>query len=280
MSTSMSDPLIIAVPAKGRLQENAEEFFARAGMKLVKPRGARDYRGAVAGMSGVEVAYLSASEIADALAHGSIHLGVTGEDLLREIDPRHGQARGDHRGARLRLCQCGRRRAAGLDRRAQHGRSRRRGDRVPLEARSQDAGRDQVHQSHPRFLLASRHRRLSHRRKLRRDRRRAGRGLRRADRRHHHHRHDACGQRPQDRRGRHDPEVAGQSRGLAQRDLGRGRARNRAPHSRPRRGASAGARLSRGAHALPRLQRCDAGGGAKTVSAWCRRSAGRPRRAC
>jgi ATP phosphoribosyltransferase len=61
----MSAPLIIAVPAKGRLQENAEEFFARAGMKLVKPRGARDYRGEVAGMPGVEVAYLSASEIAD-----------------------------------------------------------------------------------------------------------------------------------------------------------------------------------------------------------------------
>jgi ATP phosphoribosyltransferase len=83
----MSAPLIIAVPAKGRLQENAEEFFARAGMKLVKPRGARDYRGAVAGMPGVEVAYLSASEIADALAHGTIHLGVTGEDLLRESIP-------------------------------------------------------------------------------------------------------------------------------------------------------------------------------------------------
>jgi ATP phosphoribosyltransferase len=83
----MSAPLIIAVPAKGRLQENAEEFFARAGMKLVKSRGARDYRGEVAGMPGVEVAYLSASEIADALAQGTIHLGVTGEDLLRESIP-------------------------------------------------------------------------------------------------------------------------------------------------------------------------------------------------
>jgi ATP phosphoribosyltransferase len=83
----MSGPLVIAVPAKGRLQENTEAFFARAGMPLVKPRGARDYRGTVAGMSGVEVAYLSASEIADALAQGSIHLGITGEDLLRESIP-------------------------------------------------------------------------------------------------------------------------------------------------------------------------------------------------
>jgi len=35
-------------------------------------------------LPGVEVAYLSASEIAGALAQGAIHIGVTGEDLLRE----------------------------------------------------------------------------------------------------------------------------------------------------------------------------------------------------
>lgn len=75
---------MIAVPSKGRLQENTEAFFGRAGLQLVKPRGARDYRGAIAGLPGVEVAYLSASEIADALAQGTVHLGITGEDLLRE----------------------------------------------------------------------------------------------------------------------------------------------------------------------------------------------------
>ena len=52
----MSAPLVIAVPAKGRLQANAEAFFARAGLELVKPRGARDYRGAIARLDGVEVA--------------------------------------------------------------------------------------------------------------------------------------------------------------------------------------------------------------------------------
>ena len=80
----MSAPLVIAVPAKGRLQEHTEAFFARAGLALIKPRGARDYRGAIAGLAGVEIAYLSAGEIAGALAQGAIHLGVTGEDLLRE----------------------------------------------------------------------------------------------------------------------------------------------------------------------------------------------------
>jgi ATP phosphoribosyltransferase len=79
--------LIIAVPAKGRLQENAENFFARAGLRLVKPRGLRDYRGAIEGLDGVEIAYLSAGEIAAQLAQGTAHMGVTGEDLLREMIP-------------------------------------------------------------------------------------------------------------------------------------------------------------------------------------------------
>ena len=76
--------LVIAVPSKGRLQQNAEAFFARAGLPLVKPRGARDYRGAIAELPNVEVAFLSAAEIAEQLAQGAAHLGVTGEDLVRE----------------------------------------------------------------------------------------------------------------------------------------------------------------------------------------------------
>jgi ATP phosphoribosyltransferase len=83
----MSAPFIIAVPAKGRLQQNAESFFARAGLQLIKPRGARDYRGAIANLAGVEVAYLSAAEIVDLLAHGQVHFGLTGEDLVREKIP-------------------------------------------------------------------------------------------------------------------------------------------------------------------------------------------------
>jgi ATP phosphoribosyltransferase len=83
----MSAPLVLAVPAKGRLQENAEAFFARSGLNLIKPRGARDYRGAIAGLDGVEVAYLSASEITTQLGAGAVHFGVTGEDLVREMIP-------------------------------------------------------------------------------------------------------------------------------------------------------------------------------------------------
>jgi ATP phosphoribosyltransferase len=80
----MSAPFIIAVPSKGRLQENAENFFSRAGLALQKPGGARDYRGTIAGLPNLEVAYLSAGDIAGQLGRGAVHLGVTGEDVVRE----------------------------------------------------------------------------------------------------------------------------------------------------------------------------------------------------
>jgi ATP phosphoribosyltransferase len=77
-------PLIVAVPSKGRLQENAAAFFARAGLTLTQARGARDYRGALLGVPDVEVLFLSAAEIVAQLARGGAHLGITGEDLVRE----------------------------------------------------------------------------------------------------------------------------------------------------------------------------------------------------
>jgi ATP phosphoribosyltransferase len=80
----MTQPFVIAVPSKGRLQENTDAFFAEAGLNMAKPGGARDYRGTISGFENVEVAYLSASEIATQLARGAVHLGVTGEDLVCE----------------------------------------------------------------------------------------------------------------------------------------------------------------------------------------------------
>lgn len=77
-------PLVLAVPSKGRLQENATAFFGRAGLKFVKASGERGYRGTIAGLEGAEVAFLSASEIVSQLASGAAHIGITGEDLVRE----------------------------------------------------------------------------------------------------------------------------------------------------------------------------------------------------
>ena len=58
MNASRHDePLLIALPSKGRLQENAFAFFARAGLALQQSRGARDYRGAIEGLKDVEVLF-------------------------------------------------------------------------------------------------------------------------------------------------------------------------------------------------------------------------------
>jgi ATP phosphoribosyltransferase len=78
--------LILAVPSKGRLEESASALFTKAGIAL-KRASARGYTGAVKGIENIDVQYLSASEIAARLADGSIHFGITGEDLLREEVP-------------------------------------------------------------------------------------------------------------------------------------------------------------------------------------------------
>ncbi len=76
--------LIIAVPSKGRLKDKALEIFASAGLPIEEPADTRSYQTKVAGRDDIEIAFLSASEIARELAAGSVHLGITGEDLARE----------------------------------------------------------------------------------------------------------------------------------------------------------------------------------------------------
>ena len=82
----MNGALILALPSKGRLKEDSEKLLARIGHPIESQAGRR-YRGQLAGIPGVDVAFLSAAEIARELASGSVHLGVTGEDLLRELVP-------------------------------------------------------------------------------------------------------------------------------------------------------------------------------------------------
>lgn len=91
----MSGPLIIAVPSKGRLKEQVDAWLADCGLDLSASGGARGYIGALRGLPDAQVRLLSASDIADALDAGEVHLGITGEDLLRE--------RGEDLGARVLL---------------------------------------------------------------------------------------------------------------------------------------------------------------------------------
>ncbi len=83
----MSEPLTLAIPSKGRLKEQLAKKLAAAGIDLVQVSGARGYRAVIAGIPGIDVMLLSSSEIAGAVVAGDVHLGVTGEDLLREKAP-------------------------------------------------------------------------------------------------------------------------------------------------------------------------------------------------
>ncbi|MDQ8698440.1 ATP phosphoribosyltransferase [Hyphomicrobium sp. LHD-15] len=80
----MSDKMILGVPSKGRLMEQTAEAFAAAGLTLRKTGNERGYRGEVVGYPDIDVAFISASEIAWYLKTGRVHVGVTGEDLVSE----------------------------------------------------------------------------------------------------------------------------------------------------------------------------------------------------
>jgi ATP phosphoribosyltransferase len=76
--------ITLALPSKGRLKEQAVEVLAKAGLVVCLPDDSRSYRARIEGRADIEVAFLSASEIAGEIGQGAVDLGITGEDLLRE----------------------------------------------------------------------------------------------------------------------------------------------------------------------------------------------------
>ncbi len=80
----VSGSLILAVPSKGRLKEQAEAWLTDAGFGLEAEGGERGYSARIRELPEVEVRLLSAGDIAAALDLGEVHLGVTGEDVIRE----------------------------------------------------------------------------------------------------------------------------------------------------------------------------------------------------
>ncbi|ANG96736.1 ATP phosphoribosyltransferase [Brucella pseudogrignonensis] len=74
----------LALPSKGRLKEQTLAVLEKAGYKVILPDDSRNYRARVEGENDLDILFLSASEIARELGYGSVDLGVTGEDLIRE----------------------------------------------------------------------------------------------------------------------------------------------------------------------------------------------------
>jgi len=83
----MNTALKLALPSKGRLLDDTLKYFAEAGLTIRKTGNARAYAASASGIDGIEIAFMQAGEIPGALGSGAVHLGVTGEDLIREKLP-------------------------------------------------------------------------------------------------------------------------------------------------------------------------------------------------
>lgn len=78
--------LTLAIPSKGRLKEQTEAWLAGIGHPVRQIGGERGYTAEITGLD-ADVRLLSAREIAEGLIEGSLHFGVTGEDLLHDLAP-------------------------------------------------------------------------------------------------------------------------------------------------------------------------------------------------
>ncbi len=81
----MSDEqLVLAVPSKGRLEEETRRVFGESRLPIARPGGSRAYVGSIKDQPQVSVRFYPAAEIARELIMGAIDIGVTGSDLIYE----------------------------------------------------------------------------------------------------------------------------------------------------------------------------------------------------
>ncbi len=76
--------LVLAVPSKGRLEEETRRVFGESRLPIARPGGARSYSGSIKSQPQVNVRFYPAAEIARELILGTIDMGVTGSDLIHE----------------------------------------------------------------------------------------------------------------------------------------------------------------------------------------------------
>lgn len=76
----------LAIPSKGRLQEQTADWLSAAGLPLHRAGQDRGYSASLGGGVAMEVQLVSAREIARGLHQSEYHLGITGLDLLSETE--------------------------------------------------------------------------------------------------------------------------------------------------------------------------------------------------
>jgi ATP phosphoribosyltransferase len=81
---SGAQKLIIALPSKGRLQEQSLNFLRGCGFEVRRVGNGREYVSSLVGLDDVQIIYLRPEEIPSRVEQGDAHAGITGEDLYRE----------------------------------------------------------------------------------------------------------------------------------------------------------------------------------------------------
>ncbi len=77
-------PLVrISLPSKGRLSEDAIEFFGACGLKIYKPNP-RQYEASIPALPEMHVLFQRPADIVVSVRDGSVEFGITGIDVLEE----------------------------------------------------------------------------------------------------------------------------------------------------------------------------------------------------
>ncbi len=82
----MSDFINIGIPSKGRLRKDVLKIFNKKRLKLVSERGERDLIGSIKNKDNIKILYLHAREIIERLGDGTLDVGFSGFDLLKESE--------------------------------------------------------------------------------------------------------------------------------------------------------------------------------------------------
>ena len=82
----IKDIINIGIPSKGRLRKDVLNIFKKNKLNLVSERGERDLFGSIKNKKNIKVVYLHAREIIQRLGDGSLDLGFSGFDLLKESE--------------------------------------------------------------------------------------------------------------------------------------------------------------------------------------------------
>jgi len=78
--------LNIGIPSKGRLRKDVLNIFKKNKLNLISERGERDLLGSIKQYKNIKILYLHAREIIERLGDGSLDIGFSGFDLLRESE--------------------------------------------------------------------------------------------------------------------------------------------------------------------------------------------------